>query len=49
MSRGNTKLDDMIGFEFPWLIASAPRPALPAEGDALTSVRALRISVTLNP
>jgi len=31
MSRGNTKLDDMIGFEFPWLIASATRPATPAE------------------
>jgi hypothetical protein len=38
MSRGNTKLDDMIGFEFPWLIASAARPAMPAEGDALMSV-----------
>jgi hypothetical protein len=47
MSRRNTKHWDDIGFVFPRLIASAARPATPAEGDALVSVRALRISVTL--
>jgi len=31
MSRGNTKHGGEFGFEFPWLIASAARPAAPAE------------------
>jgi len=31
MSRGNTKRGTVFGFVFPWLIASAARPATPAE------------------
>jgi len=49
MSRGNTKRGTEIGFVFRGSSRALSRPATPAEGDALASVRALRISVTLWP